>query len=328
MSDIQRESAMRTIWLTASLLLPAALCQAQDVSLLAGRLDVLNSAQHSFGVGLGYAQRLGEHAALSAEYVNEGHPALHHRDGLAPQFWLRTATPEQGLSFAFGAGPYYYFDTTSGSGSRADYRNEHGWGTLVSASVKYHLEKRTYLELRLNRVHGRGEHDSTMLLAGVGYELRNLAPEVVRSNAEAGDRMIMLHAGRAIVNSFESETAVAKAAEFRSTLTENAEWSAMLLNEGQVGLVERKGVAAQLWLLRPFTEHTVLEMGGGAYAMRDQVNRNDVREEPKNHLVPIVSVGIRYRINHTWRAQLTWSRVVTPYHRDADVFLLGGGVAF
>src|SRR6266571_4212855 len=115
MSDIQRESAMRTIWLTASLLLPAALCQAQDVSLLAGRLDVLNSAQHSFGVGLGYAQRLGEHAALSAEYVNEGHPALHHRDGLAPQFWLRTATPEQGLSFAFGAGPYYYFDTTSGS---------------------------------------------------------------------------------------------------------------------------------------------------------------------------------------------------------------------
>ena len=319
---------MRTSMLAAAFLLASSLCRAQDVSLLAGRLNVNNSAQHSFGIDLGYSMRLGRHAALSAEYVNEGHPPVHHRDGLASQLWLRTATPDQGPSFALGAGPYYYFDTTTGSGSVLDYRNEHGWGALVSMSAKWHLEKRTYLELRMNRVHGRRQHDSTMMLAGLGYELRNLPPDAVRRNAEAGDKMISLHAGRAIVNSFESESATAKAVELRRTVNQNVEWSAMLLNEGRIGLVERKGVAAQLWLLRPFTEHTMLEMGGGGYLMRDQINRDDAREEPRTHLAPVVSVGIRYRLDRHWRAQLTWTRVITSYHRDSDVILIGAGRVF
>jgi len=37
---------------------------------------------------------------------------------------------------------------------------------------------------------------------------------------------------------------------------------------------------------------------------------------------------MRYRINDTWRAQLTWSRVITSYDRDSDVFLLGAGMQF
>lgn len=324
----KKENPMRISCFAATLLLATSLARAQDVSLLAGRLNVNNTAQHSFGVDLGYSYRLGDHAAISAEYVNEGHPAQHHRDGLGSQLWLRTAIPERGASFSVGAGPYYYFDTTTGSGSAIDYRKEHGWGVLVSASAKWHLEKRSYLELRMNRVHGRGQHDSTMVLVGMGYELRNLPPEVVHANAEAGDKMIMLHGGRAIVNSFESEHARATAVEFRKTISENAEWSVMGLNEGRIGLVERKGVAGQLWLLRPFTEHTVLEMGGGGYLMRDQINRDDAREDPKFHLVPVASIGIRYRLNHNWRAQLTWTRVITGYHRDSDVLLLGGGRVF
>ena len=67
------------------------------------------------------------------------------------------------------------------------------------------------------------------------------------------------------------------------------------MSEGKVDAAERKGASGQVWLLRPFTERTVLEMGFGAYAMRDQ---------------------------------LTWSRVITDYERDSDVFMLGAGVAF
>lgn len=319
---------MRIELFAASLLLATSLCRAQDVSLLAGRLNVGNTPKHSFGIDLGYAYRLGDYAAVSAEYVNEGHPSLHHRDGLSSQLWLRSAIPGNGLSLAAGAGPYYYFDTTIGSGSPLAYRNEHGWGTLVSVSARWHLEQRSYLELRLNRVSGRGGHDSTMVLAGMGYELRKLAPDVERANAEAGDTMIMLHAGRAIVNSFKSESATATALELRRTLTQNAEWSAMLLNEGRIGLVERKGASAQLWMLRPFTRHTVLEMGGGGYLMHDRINRDDAREDSKTHLVPIASIGIRYRLSHDWRAQLTWTRVITGYHRDSDVLLIGAGRVF
>jgi hypothetical protein len=74
--------------------------------------------------------------SVSADYLKEGHPKQHHRDGLGAQFWLHTAVPQRGWSFAAGIGPYYYFDTTTGSGSLSDYRNDHGWGQLMSLSAK------------------------------------------------------------------------------------------------------------------------------------------------------------------------------------------------
>jgi hypothetical protein len=319
---------MRTKLLALSLALVSFSAAAQDASLLAGGMQVDSNKERSFAVGLGYTQRLGSYTAASVEYVNEGHPRFHHRDGLGAQFWLHTRVPEQGASFAIGAGPYYYFDTTTGSGSATDYRNDHGLGVLVNFSAKWHLEKRTYLEARLSRIHGRAEHDSSVLMVGMGYELRDLPHDVKAENADPGENLVMLLGGRAVVNSFESEHARAAAIEYRHTVTQNAEWSAMLLDEGRIGVANRRGVASQLWLLRPFTEHTVLELGVGGYVMRDQINRDSVREEPKTHFAPIATVGMRWRVTPNVRAQLSWSRVITDYHRDSDVFLLGAGLAF
>jgi hypothetical protein len=138
----------------------------------------------------------------------------------------------------------------------------------------------------------------------------------------------MVLGGRSIVNSFKSETATSYGLEYRHTVNPNVEWGVIAMSEGKVDAAERKGVSAQVWLLRPFTERTVLEMGLGAYAMRDQLDRTDPDAVRENHVVPIASIGMRYRISDTWRAQLTWSRVITNYERDSDVFLLGAGVAF
>jgi hypothetical protein len=321
-------NSMKTRILGLSMLLASTVCAAQDVSLLAGRLDVTHSDQSSFAAELGYAYRLGNFFSLSANYLNEGHPRLHHRDGLTPQLWLHSATPEQGWSVEYGIGPYYYYDTTNGLGGAPDYRNLHGRGSVQSLGLIWHLATRTYVELRANRVRTGADGDSTSVLLGMGYELRNLSYAVRELNAETGDDSIMLQAGQAIVNSFESERARAMALEFRRTMSHNMEWSAMLLNEGRIGLVARKGLAAQLWLLMPFTDRTVLEIGGGPYLLHDRINRRDATEESRNHLVPIVSVGVRYRISASWRAQLSWSRVVTDYHRDSDVLLLGLGRTF
>jgi hypothetical protein len=246
--------------------------------------------------------------SVSADYLNEGHPKQHHRDGLGAQFWLHTAVPQRGWSFAAGIGPYYYFDTTTGSGSLSDYRNDHGWGQLMSLSAKYHLASNAYLETRLSHTHGITAHDTTMLMFGAGYELRNVPLEARLQNAEKGDNLLMLLAGHSV--------------------NQNVEWSVIAMSEGKVDAAERRGVSAQLWLLRPFTERTVLEMGVGAYAMRDQLDRTDPNAERENHVAPIASIGMRYRISDNWRAQLTWSRVITSYERDSDVFLLGAGVAF
>lgn len=320
---------MRYSFLALPLVFVSCLVQAQDASLLAGGMRVdQNEDDTSFAVALGYNHHINKYVSVSADYLNEGHPKLHHRDGLGAQLWLHTTIPERGWSVGAGFGPYYYFDTTTGSGALSDYRNEHGWGQLMSVSAKYHLASNAYLEARLAHTHGVTSHDTTMLLFGAGYELRNQPRAIRLQNAEKGDNTLMLLAGRSIVNSFASETATSYGLEYRRTVNPNVEWSVILMSEGKVDAAERKGVSGQVWLLRPFTERTVLEMGLGAYAMRDQLDRKDANDERENHVAPIASIGMRYRINDTWRAQLTWSRVITSYERDSDVFMLGAGVAF
>ena len=102
------------------LLLPVDLAVAQDVSLLAGSLDNHKVHERSFAAELGFSQRMNDFTSLSAEYYNEGHPRLHHRDGFTSQLWLHTPYSERGASFGIAAGPYYYFDTTTGSAHETD----------------------------------------------------------------------------------------------------------------------------------------------------------------------------------------------------------------
>jgi hypothetical protein len=307
----------------------AGLACAQDASLLAGAMRVdKDHGDASFAVNVGYTQRVTPWLALSADYLNEGHPRLHHRDGLGAQVWLHTRVPERGWSFGAGVGPYYYFDTTTGNGSLSDYRNEHGWGELASVDAIYHLHSHAYVEARLSHTSGLRDRDTTALMVGMGYELGTVPNWERRENANRGDRTLLVLAGRSIVNSFKSEKATAYGLEYRDTINPNVEWSVILMDEGKVGVAERIGVSSQVWLLRSFTDRTVLELGFGAYGVRDQLDRTDAEAERVTRLAGLASIGMRYRINDTWRAQLTWNRVITDYHRDSDVFLLGAGVVF
>lgn len=319
---------MRSSFLALSLVVVPSLAQAQDVALLAGGLRADTDEDNtSFAVNVGYTHHLNRYLSVSGDYLNEGHPKDHHRDGIGAQVWLHTPVPETGWSFGAGFGPYYYFDTVTGAATPSDYTNDHGWGQLASLNAIYHLHSRLYVEARVSHTHGIASHDSSMVMVGLGYELGHVPRALRLENADSGDNLIMALAGRAIVNSFKSETATATGLEYRRTLTPNIEWSAILMDEGKIDTATRKGVSTQLWLLRPFTERTVLEMGLGAYAMRDQLDRTTGGDR-ETRVAPIASIGMRYRISERWRAQLTWSRVITNYERDSDVFLLGAGVAF
>jgi hypothetical protein len=312
--------------LATGLALAASPALAQDVSLLAGRMSIPEYSQHSFATDLSYNHRVAENFSISANYFNEGHPPLHHRDGFASQFWLHTSVPEKGWSLAAGVGPYYYFDTTRGTA--LDYRNVHGWGTASSLSLKYHLQKGWYLEAQASRLHTRYDHDSRLLMVGMGYELKDIPFDTTRQNVAKGDDFITVSVGRAIVNSFESEQSHAKAIEYRRNAGPHAEWSVMLLDEGRVHQSSRKGVVGQAWLVSTITARFVLEMGLGGFAMTDHHDRTSVTEEASFHLVPIASVGLRYRISPHLRAQVNWSRTITPYHRDSDILLFGVGAAY
>ncbi|MES2148696.1 MAG: hypothetical protein V4508_02780 [Pseudomonadota bacterium] len=310
------------------LLLLPVFCQAQDVALLAGQMKLVDQPGQSFGASLDATYHWGALGAISAAYLNEGHPDGHHRDGLASQLWLHTPIPQQGVSLGLGYGPYYYFDTSYGSGNGLDYRNDHGWGSLLSLSAKWHLEKRSYVELRASRIRAHHDHDSTLILVGLGYELQNLPASTEQRNAEAGKDVLTYMAGQAIVNSFQSERAHATSLEYRRIINPNMEVSAAWLADGIFGSGGRRGISSQVWLIKPLTEHFVLEMGGGLYAMDDGLDRANLPNESRGHIVPLASVGVRYRISRGWRAQLTWTRVITDYHRDSDVLLTGIGFAF
>ena len=321
-------STFRFLPAAIALMVASSIAIAQDTSLLVGSLDNSKVDTRSFAVQLSFSQRMNDIFALSAEYLNEGHPTRHHRDGLSLQSWLRTPIPEKGASFAIGVGPYFYFDTTTGLGSLDEYQNDHGWGALASVSAKWHLAKRSYIEARFNHVQAKGAGNSNSFLIGMGYELQNVPDRERRRTERAGDSLLLVLGGQAIVNSFESERARAYALEYRDTVTQNMEWSVTALSEGQVGLAKRRGVAAQVWLLRPFTDRTVLELGGGGYLMRDRDDRDSTTASSNTRLVPIATIGMRYRVTRDWRAQLSWSRVITDYHRDSDVLLLGVGKVF
>lgn len=315
----------RLKYLLCLLALPIA-SHAQDVALLAGQMKVVGQDASSFGASLDANYRWGQYGGISAAYVNEGHPDGHHRDGLASQFWLHSALPEHGLSMAVGYGPYYYFDTSYGNGSGLDYRNDHGWGGILSLSAKWHLHERAYIEVRASRIRVHNDHDSNLLLVGMGYELRNTPPSTESHNAAGGKDVLTYMAGQAIVNSFESERSHATSLEYRRIINPNMEVSVAWLADGILGQHGRRGVSSQVWLIKPLTERTVLEMGGGGYALHDGLDRNN--DTTRTHLVPLASVGMRYRISQPWRAQLTWTRVITDYHRDSDVLLAGVGYVF
>jgi hypothetical protein len=304
------------------LLAVAALPRAQDISLLAGQTRVEDGGERSFGAKLSYTYPVGAHRALSASYLNEGHPQLHHRDGLGAQFWLTSGIPWHGWSLGAGIGPYFYFDTTTGSGATNEYSNNHGWGALYSLSARWHPAQRWYLELQANRIHLRDRRDTTLLLLGIGYQLQNLP--AADSATAPGNGSLTLSAGRTIVNSFESEQSGATGLEYRRALSENVEWSALLLDEGSARGTRRRGVATQGWLVQALGARVVLGLGAGLYVITDQPGPD---QGAHARLAPLASIGLGYRLGPKWRAQLTWSRIISDNQRDADVFLLGLGAA-
>lgn len=315
------------ICLLSGLVLPSL--QAQELSLLGGGLRQQHTGQHTYAWSLDYQQRLGEHAALGLVYLNEGHPDNHHRDGISAQAWARSGTLAAGWSLAAGIGPYYYFDTTSDNG--ADHLNEHDWGLLASVAATWQMQQRWFVQLRANRLVVRDGFNTSSLLLGVGYRFDDSpAPGRMPSpDAAATGHELTLSAGQIVVNSFDSERARAYAVEYRRNLGRDLDWTLSWLDEGDAVLLRRRGVATQLWLRRPLLDgRLTLGVGAGPYLATDHDRSRPGADGERERLAGLLSLGARYQLSRGFLLRFSWSRVLTDYHRDADVLLLGVGHAF
>lgn len=318
---------MQRILLGAVALAAAASAPAQELTGYAGTLRVKEADEQTFSAGASYTHPVNEHLALSVLYLNEGHPTDHHRDGVAGQVWVRTGPNQPGWSFGAGAGQYFYFDTSQlHSDSTTKYTNDHGWAPIYSLQATYHYaNSRWYNQVQINRISPSGKDATTSVLLGVGYQFNGVKGD--KLHLEGGpttDEALTLMAGQGINNSLSSETSAIAALEYRRAVGRYVDWTVTAITEGNTPQSKRNGVATQLWLIRSLNQKVELGMGAGPYFNAKVPDADGQR----SHKAGLVSIGGRYHLAKRVVAQASWNRVVTDYHRDADLFLIGLGYSF
>ncbi len=274
-----------------------------------------------------YNQNIGEHAAFSFSYINEGHQPNHYRDSFAAQIWGRTTIAGPQLSLALGVGPLAYADTKV-TNIRDDYKNTHGFGIISSGTATWHGLSPFLLQVRLNYIVAQHSFDTLSATFGIGYLLETpVSQESSLRPAEKKRRTkneITLSLGRAVLNSARSEQDAAMSIEYRRSILRYLDWTVSYLNEGDARPLGRSGVATQLWAVRDFfDDHLVLGIGAGPYFARDKYSGDDGQ---RTTIAGDLSFMAAYRFHPHFAIRAAFSRIITDYNRDTDVFL--GGLVY
>ena len=327
---------MRHMVRFALVLFFAALCAsapafAQELSLLAGAMKAREFQEGSYAWAFDYRHGLGEHAALTFSWLNEGHVPNHHRDGQTIQLWARTSVLDRRLTLAAGAGPYLYYDTTRPIGTH--FSNEHGWGAVFSVSATYYTDDRLFYEFRVNQVVARNSINTTSGLFGIGYQLdapssRGPLTETIPQGEKTTQNEVAIFLGQTIVNSFNSERSLATAVEYRRGLLDHVDWTVSWIHEGDARLARRNGVATQLWAVRDaFDRRLAIGAGIGPYLALDFHEATTLPHE-RERVSALVTASAAFRLTRRAFIRASWNRVLTDDSRDTDVVLIGAGYRF
>lgn len=311
----------------------ANVAQAQEATVYAGAMNARNDDNaHTYSWGMDYRQGLGEHFAASFTWMNEGHVPDHHRDGFALQVWARQAFFDRRFDVAVGVGPYRYYDTVAGNRGKR-YEDDHGWGAMFSATATYYFASRWYVQARANYVQSPSSINTVQYLLGVGYQLdKPSTPGPVIGNMDSpvptGD-VLSVMAGLSIVNSLDSQNAVAEGIEYRHGFGKWFDGTVSLINEGHSDIGNRQGIAAQAWVKNDFfSDRFSLGLGFGPYVTWNKYKQNRAAGGAQNVVAGLLTMSMAYRFADHWVGRLSWNRVVTGYDRDSDIFLAGVGYKF
>ena len=271
-----------------------------------------------------YLQGLGKYAAFSFSYINEGHQPNHYRDGLAGQIWGRTAILNQRLSLALGVGPFAYADTKV-TPVRDTFENAHGFGIISSATATWLGLSPFLLQVRFNYITTQHSFDTLSATFGIGYLLdaKPSQPKPTQSTGTTKNEITLL-LGQTVLNSARGEKGTAMSVEYRRKLFRYMDWTVAWLNEGDTRPIGRWGVNTQLWAVRDFfDDHLVLGIGAGPYFARDKYSGEDGQ---RSTIAGDVSFMAAYRFLPQLALRFSFSRIITDYSRDTDVFM--GGLSY
>jgi hypothetical protein len=325
MLSVARASAMSVLLAVAP---PAASAvdppdnRMSEISLLAGPITSRSDWPTSYAWSFSYRHVWQDHLSTTVSYLNQGHFPGHHRDGVAAEAWAQSRLFNDQLTLAVGAGPFNYYDTTEASHG-GTYSDAHGWAWAYSAAATWQpLKKRWFAELRFDSTSPAKSIETQSITAGLGYRL---TPD--QQGATAGEdsashqKEATAFYGKTVVNSFNSQEAVAKSLEIRYGFGDYLRASAAYVNEGNPQLIRRDGVILEGWL-EPgfFGDRYSVGIGAGAYSAIDKY-----QQAPGRHLSGVVSLTMSFRIVEHLDARFNWHRIVTNYDRDTDIVLYGLG---
>lgn len=323
MHRARRPGISRRIFLLA--VLTAAAACAQEFAGGYGLMSTPDASESTYAWQLEFRQNFSDHFSWSANWLNEGHIDGHHRDGVGAQLWGRQAVAAGKLAVAIGLGPYHYFDTQGHrDGSSVIAR---GWAPMTSLSVTYYTDSPWFFRLGVNLVSPDDEMTTHTALLSVGYSLWKEAAVSAPDAPKSADNELAAYGGRTIVNASVGEGAQAYSVEYRRRIAGTYAWSLAWLDEGDAGAAasKRDGIASQMWLTSSFlAERLELGLGAGVYYADQQASAVG-GDAGGREFMPIVSPMMAYRFSDSWCARFVWHRVVSDYHRDADVFLIGAG---
>jgi hypothetical protein len=300
---------------------------AQELFINGGITQDIKTGTDALQWSVTYRQGLGEYAAFSFSYINEGHQPNHYRDGLAAQIWGRMPMLDQRLSLALGIGPFAYADTKV-TPVRNIYENAHGFGIISSGTATWQGLSPLLLQVRLNYITTQHSFDTLSATFGIGYLLdvdssRGRPPKPAGSRRTTNNE-ITLSLGQAVLNSAKSETDNAMSIEYRRSLLHYLDWTISYLNEGDTRPLGRSGVATQLWAVQAFfDDQLALGIGAGPYFARDKYSGGDGQ---RTTIAGDLSFMAAYRFHPRFAIRAAFSRIITDYSRDTDVFL--GGLVY
>ncbi|HJV64811.1 MAG TPA: hypothetical protein VJ550_03660 [Geomonas sp.] len=307
--------------------LSASTAIASDLFALGGGMKASDPSDSSYSWQLEYRQDLHKHLAAGFSYLNEGHVDGQRRDGYTAQMWLRTELLSERLTLAAAAGPYFYLNTVRAVNAKG-FTNDHGLKGMFSLAAAWHLQNDVVLELRSNWITSGRSFDTTSVLAGIGYHFDpNLEPVKGKEFEYDPKNEITAFLGQSIVNSFDSETAMAGELEYRHRFLRHLDWTIGNIYEGNDQLLRRDGLVSQVWANQDLWEGLLgVGIGVGPYLLLSHYH-NAISDDDQRVAVMVTLSG-SYRIAPHWALRLSWNRLVTGNDYDSDLILGGLGYRF
>ncbi|MDB5950340.1 MAG: hypothetical protein JWR65_2195 [Massilia sp.] len=260
-------------------------------------------------------------ARIDFIYYNEGHPDNNHRDGFALQATYSRRIMG-GLSAELSAGPYSSMNTTTIDGVQI---NAASRGMLYSAALLYslgHWAPGAHLRLGFNHVWMRDTHTSNAVMLGIGRHFTGVPPF---ADTDVLRRRLWLAASYGTSQTNQAQRQAARSGTFEAKQY-GGKWAMSLkaVSEGddQV-MVDRRGVAAQLWLVQPITAAWQVCAGAGPYVAQNR------RDNNSTGVHGLITMQFERNVGERSKAFFAFSRIKSfQQANDRDVFHVGVTRAF